>query len=151
MPIFKAMTDLTEKTLKSIGMNVDYVATDFGSLNQRIQKKDRAAQGGWHAFNTWTAGADCVTPATYRALFATGDRAWFGWPDSAAARQATDDWYDAPDASGEKRAMEALNRASMENVSFVPTGFFKACQAWRAGVTGVPVSPYITFWNVRKG
>jgi peptide/nickel transport system substrate-binding protein len=150
VPIFKAMADLTDQALKRVGMNVDYVATDFGSLNQRIQKKDPAAQGGWHLFNTWTAGADCVTPATYRALFATGDRAWFGWPDSALVRQAAEDWYDAPDPAAEKRAFAALNRASMENVSFVPTGFFKAYQAWRADVSGIPVSPYITFWNVTK-
>jgi len=150
VPIFKAMADLTEKALKSIGMNVDYVATDFGTLNQRIQKKEPASQGGWHVFNTWTAGADCVTPATYRALFATGARAWFGWPDSAAVRDATEQWYDAPDSAGEKRAMELINSASMANVSFVPTGFFKAYQAWRAQVTGIPISPYITFWGVDK-
>ena len=150
IPIFKAMGDLTAETLKQIGMNVDYVATDFGTLNQRITNKGPAAQGGWHIFNTWTAGADCVTPASYRALLANGDRAWFGWPDSAAVRQATEDWYNATDESGGKAAMAALNVAAMDDVTYVPTGFFQAYQAWRSNIANVPHSPYITFWDVVK-
>ena len=150
VPIFKAMGDMTADTLKRIGMNVDYVATDFGTLNARTPNKGPAAQGGWHIFNTWTAGADCVTPASYRALLANGDRAWFGWPNSPEVQAATEAWYNATDEAGEKQAMVALNKAAMENVTYIPTGFFQAYQAWRSNLSGVPLSPYITFWDVQK-
>ena len=51
---------------------------------------------------------------------------------------------------GVAAAMAALNRASMENVTFVPTGFFLGYQAWRKGVGGVVKAPFPQFWGVQK-
>ena len=38
-------------------------------------------------FHTWHAGADCVNPAAYIAIRATGEKAWFGWPERARGRE----------------------------------------------------------------
>ena len=80
--ITKAQGDVTADLLKRIGMNVDYQALDWGTVGQRRAKKEPPSQGGWHIFHTWHAGADCVNPAPYIALDASGDTAWFGWPKS---------------------------------------------------------------------
>ncbi|WP_375461493.1 ABC transporter substrate-binding protein, partial [uncultured Enterovirga sp.] len=61
-PITKAQGDITADLLKQIGMNVDFVATDWGTTGQRRAVKTPPAQGGWNMFHTWHAGADCINP-----------------------------------------------------------------------------------------
>ena len=78
---------MTADLLKRIGMNVDFVATDWGTAGAAPRHaRTPLGQGGWGMFHTWHAGADCVNPARYIAIRATGDSAWFGWPKSAAVR-----------------------------------------------------------------
>ncbi|HKM65459.1 MAG TPA: ABC transporter substrate-binding protein [Acidisphaera sp.] len=148
--ITKAEGDVTADALKRIGMNVDYVALDWGTVGQRRAKKDPPDKGGWNIFHTWHAGADCVNPAPYTALDASGDTAWFGWPKSDAVQAAIHEWYDAAPGDAEKAAIEKVNRASFENVTYVPTGFFLGYQAWRKEVSGVVKAPFPVFWGVTK-
>ena len=72
-PITKAFGDVTADLLKKLGMNVDFVATDWGTVGARRAQKTPPAQGGWHMFHTWHAGADCINPAAYNALRASYD------------------------------------------------------------------------------
>ena len=148
--ITKAQGDVTADLLKRIGMNVQYAALDWGTVGQRRAKREPPAEGGWHIFHTWHAGADCVNPATYIALDASGDTAWFGWPKSDLVQEKIAAWYDAADLAAEKVAIEELNKAAMDHVVYVPTGFFKGYQAWRKNVSGVVKAPFPVFWDVTK-
>jgi len=148
--ITKAQGDVTADLLGKIGMKVDYQALDWGTVGARRAKKDPPSQGGWNIFHTWHAGADCINPAPYTALDAGGDKAWFGWPKSEAVQSAIATWYDAPDQAAEKAAMAAVDVASMENVTYIPTGFFLMYQAWRKNVSGVVKAPFPVFWGVQK-
>ena len=62
-PITKAQGDATADLLKQLGMNVDFVATDWGTTGTRRAMKNPPDQGGWSMFHTWHAGADCINPA----------------------------------------------------------------------------------------
>lgn len=148
--ITKAQGDVTADLLGKIGMKVDYQALDWGTVGARRAKKDPPSAGGWNIFHTWHAGADCINPAPYTALDAGGDKAWFGWPSSDKVQAGIAAWYDAPDAAAEKAAMADINRASMDNVTYIPTGFFLQYTAWRKNVTGVVKSPFPVFWGVQK-
>jgi peptide/nickel transport system substrate-binding protein len=148
--ITKAQGDVTADLLGRIGMNVDYVATDWGTVGARRAKKDPPEKGGWNIFHSWHAGADCVNPAPYTALATTGAKAWFGWPDNPKITELIGTWYAAPDLAAEKQAMDAINAASMEFVTYVPTGFFLAYQAWRKNIGGVTKAPFPVFWDVTK-
>jgi peptide/nickel transport system substrate-binding protein len=148
--ITKAEGDITNDLLKKIGMDVDYQALDWGTVGARRAKKDPPANGGWNIFHTWHAGADCVNPAPYTALDAGGDKAWFGWPNSPEIEAHIAEWYDAPDAAAEKRAMDAINEASFDYVTYAPTGFFLQYQAWRKNLSGVVKAPFPVFWGVQK-
>jgi peptide/nickel transport system substrate-binding protein len=46
--------------------------------------------------------------------------------------------------------MGELNRAALDNVVYVPSGFFLGYQAWRRNVTGIVKGPLPFFWNVAK-
>ena len=81
-PITKAQGDVTAELLKRIGMNVDFVATDWGTDRPAPRAEDRRpARAAGRMFHTWHAGADCINPAVYIAIRANGDSAWFGWPN----------------------------------------------------------------------
>jgi peptide/nickel transport system substrate-binding protein len=148
--ITKAEGDVAADALKKVGFNVDYQALDWGTVGVRRAKKDAPDQGGWNIFFTWHAGADCINPAPYTALDASGATAWFGWPQSNAVQDGIAAWYAAPDEAAEKAAMAKTNAAAFEDVTYIPTGFFLGYQAWRKNVTGVVKAPFPVFWGVQK-
>lgn len=150
MAATKSMGDVTAELLKSIGMNVDFVATDWGTVGARRAQKTPPGQGGWSMFHTWHAGADCINPASYTAIRANGDKAWFGWPDVPAVETEVANWFSAKDAAEEKAAIDRLNKAAVENVVYVPTGFYLGYQAWRKNVSGVTSGPIPFAWGVSK-
>ncbi len=146
----KAMGEVTADLLKKLGMTVDFVATDWGTVGQRRASKAAPGQGGWGMFHTWHAGADCATPVGNIAIRASGDKAWFGWPDNPAIETELAKWYDAKSIDEEKAIISRVNKMSMEHVTWIPTGFYYAYQAWRKNVTGVTGGPLPWFWNVKK-
>jgi len=149
-PVTKAQGDVAHQLLKRIGMNVDFVATDWGTTGQRRALKSPPAQGGWNIFFSWHAGADCINPAAYTAIRANGDGAWFGWPNIPAVEQQVANWFEAKNLDEEKAAMRALNKAALDNVVYVPPGFFLTYTAWRSNVSGITKGPLPFFWNVAK-
>jgi peptide/nickel transport system substrate-binding protein len=149
-PITKAQGDVTADLLKRLGMNVDFAAIDWGTVGARRAQKSPPGQGGWQMFHTWHAGADCISPAPYNAIRASGDQAWFGWPDSPQVEAEVASWFEAKNLEEEKAAMARLNKAALDFVVYAPTGFFLSYQAWRKNVTGVVKGPLPFFWGVAK-
>jgi peptide/nickel transport system substrate-binding protein len=150
VPITKAQGDVTADLLKRIGMNVQYQALDWGTVGQRRASKEPTDKGGWNIFHTWHAGADCVNPAPYTAIDASGDTAWYGWPKSDLVQAKIAEWYEAPDLEAEKKVIAELNKAAMDDVVYIPTGFFQFKQAWRSNLSGIVKAPFPVFWDVTK-
>jgi peptide/nickel transport system substrate-binding protein len=146
----KAMGEITADLLKKIGMTVDFVATDWGTVGQRRASKSPPGQGGWGMFHTWHAGADCVNPASHIAVRASGDKAWFGWPDSPEVEKEVAAWYEAKSFAEEQATIARLNKAAMDHVVFIPTGFYYGFQAWRSNLDGIANGPLPWFWGVKK-
>ncbi len=149
-PITKALGDVTADLLKKLGMNVDFVATDWGTTGQRRAMKNPPGQGGWSMFHTWHAGADAINPILYNAVRANGDGAWFGWPDVPAVEAEVPNWLAASSLAEERAAIDRLNAAAVENVVYCPTGFFLTYQAWRRNVSGIVKGPIPFAWGVSK-
>ena len=148
--ITKAQGEVTADLLKRLGMNVDFVATDWGTVGQRRAVKTPPGKGGWQMFHTWHAGADCISPAPYIAIRATGDKAWFGWPKDDKTEAEITAWFDAKTPADEKTAIDRVNKAALDAAIYAPTGFFLAYQAWRKNVSGVVKGPLPFFWGVSK-
>jgi peptide/nickel transport system substrate-binding protein len=149
-PFLKAMGEVTVDLLKRMGMKVDLVATDWGTVVARRAVKAPPGQGGWHMFHSWHTGPVCINPAANFPIRATGDGAWFGWPKSEAIEAEVASWFDAKTLEEEKAAVRRLNKAAFDHVVYAPTGFFMIYQAWRKNVTGVVKGPLPFFWGVRK-
>ncbi|UFN47431.1 ABC transporter substrate-binding protein [Roseomonas sp. OT10] len=146
----RAASDVSAELFRQLGFNVELVATDFATIQVRRGNKGPVSQGGWSAFSATHSGIDCINPAAYFGLRANGDRAWFGWPDSARVEEDIRDWFDAPDLEAEKAIAQRINAHAMEDVVFVPTGLFLNKHAWRNGMDGIVSAPMPVFWDVRK-
>ena len=149
-PITKAQGEITADILKKIGMNVDFVATDWGTVGQRRASKNEPGKGGWSMFHSWHSGADCATIAGNVGVRANGEKAWFGWPTNAEVEKGVDAWFAASTLDAEKAAMAGINKAAMEDVVYIPTGFFYLYQAWRKNLTGITSGPLPWFTGVKK-
>jgi peptide/nickel transport system substrate-binding protein len=130
-------------------MNVDFVATDWGTVVARRAQKSPPGQGGWNMFHTSTAGADNTAPTNIQ-MRANGEGALFGWPNSPQVEAEVSAWFDAKTLDEEKAVARRLNRAALDHVVYAPLGFFLQYQAWRKNVTGIVQGPLPFFWGVSK-
>jgi peptide/nickel transport system substrate-binding protein len=101
-------------------------------------------------FHTWHAGSDCASPVGNIAIRTNGDKAWFGWPDNPSIEKDIAAWYDAKTLEEEKAIIARVNKAGMEHVTYIPTGFYYAYQGWRTNLQGVTNGPLPWFWGVKK-
>ncbi len=148
-PVLKAMADVTADMLKQAGMNVDYVATDWGSVVTRRAKKDPVEQGGWSAFCTAWAGTDHLNPAGHLSLRTNGEAAWFGWPTDAKIEQLRDEWFTAPDVPAQQKICADIQREAFVDVPYIPMGQYLQPTAYRSNLEGV-LPGFALFWNVRR-
>ncbi len=148
-PVLKAMADVTADMLARAGMNVDYVATDWGSVIARRAKKDPPTQGGWNIFCTAWAGTDHLNPAGHLSIRANGDAAWPGWPTDPKLEALRDAWFEAPDVPAQAKICADMQRQAFESVPYIPMGQYVQPTAYRSNLEGV-LQGFALFWNVKK-
>ena len=151
-PILKALGDVGADMLTKMGMNVDYIVTDWGSMLQRRGKKDPVEQGGWNLFVTGWAGTDHLNPAGHIALRGNGDAAsaWPGWCVSPELERLRTAWFEAPDLASQQKICADMQAQALIDVPYMPLGQYQQPTAYRSDITGV-LNGFATFWNVRRG
>ncbi|MGH7155641.1 MAG: ABC transporter substrate-binding protein, partial [Acetobacteraceae bacterium] len=148
---FKALGDVMADTMKRVGLNVDYIATDWGTMLQRRTKKDPVDQGGWSCFITGWAGMDHLNPAGHIAIRGNGNSpsAWPGWCVSPRLEELRNAWFDAPNPAAQKAICDDIQRQCMVDVPYWPLGQYTQMTACRTSLTGI-LNGFATFWNVRR-
>ena len=149
IPANAAHGEIGNDLLRRLGMNVDYVVSDWGTLVQRRAKKEPPSQGGWNMFHTNWPGTDMIYPVSMQVLRANGDKAWFGWPDLPQLQKLVELWTDAPDLVTQQRIAAEIQKEALEQVPFLPLGQFFGKTAHRREIEGL-VKGVIAFWNVRR-
>ncbi len=140
---------VTADMLKQIGMNVELVETDWGTVIQRRSSREAVEKGGWSAFHTYGPASAYNSPATSGIIRGQGAAGWFGWWDSPKAEGMVQDWLDAPDPARQKMIAQELARYAMDEVPFVPVGQWFGKTAYRKSITGVMQGAAPYSWNVR--
>ena len=140
---------VTADTMKKIGMNVELVETDWGTVIQRRASRETVDKGGWSAFHTYGPASAYINPATSGIIRGQGGAGWFGWWESGKAEQLVQDWLDAPDPARQKVLAQELATLAMDELPFIPVGQWFGKTAYRKSITGVMqgAAPYP--WNVR--
>ncbi len=137
--------------LKSIGVNVDLQAMDFGAMSSRRVNRAEPALGGWHIGLTYWPGGNVSDPVGNVPMQANCDDAWPGWPCNAE-HQAMIDAYPFVTGGAERQALaDKIQTSAYELVPYVPIGQWFAPVAYSSrvsGVLGVPGSTVL--WNVEK-
>jgi peptide/nickel transport system substrate-binding protein len=147
----KATADVWADLLKRVGINVDYVATDWGQMLTRRNNKGPVDQGGWSCFTTGWSGSSVDTPAGHPPLRGNGDQkaAWPGWYVSPEMERMRGAWFEAPDLAAQQKICADMQRLAFQEVPFWPLGQSLAPTAYRKTLTGV-VDGFAVFWNVRR-
>jgi ABC-type transport system substrate-binding protein len=147
--VLAALGEVSRDLFVRLGINVDYVVSDWGTLVQRRAKKDPPAKGGRNFFHTTWNGLDGINPGIMQFLRANGEGAWFGWPTVPALEAARLAWFDAPELADQRVIANTIQRAVFEEAPYLPSGQYFS-SAWRRGLTGVIPDIY-AFWGIRPG
>ena len=148
-PQMHAMAAVTESIFKLLGLNVQLMAVDWGTLLTRRSVTKPASEGGWNAFNTRIAGLGGANPTSVQ-LRGNGPKAWFGWPDVPDLERLREAWFRAPTLAEQQAIAREMQRAAFDAVPYVPLGQWSQPTAFRADLTGFVKASTHVFWGVRR-
>jgi peptide/nickel transport system substrate-binding protein len=149
-PLIGPHGQLTADVLKRIGMNVDLMESDWGTVVQRRASREPVEKGGWSIFHTYGSAMSYINPAVSSLVKGTGPTGWFGWYTSPEMEQMIETWLDAPDEAAQKRIADAVNKKAQDEVATVPLGQFFIRTAYRSNLTGFVKGSMPYPWGVRR-
>jgi len=149
-PTIGPFGQITADLLKRLGMNVELVETDWGSVVQRRASKEPPERGGWSIFHTWWPSVSIINPAVNATLRGQGDRGWFGWYRNDRVESLAAEWLQAAAEAEQKRLADQIQQESFEKAPILPLGQFFIRTAYRSELSGLVkgTSPY--HWNIRR-
>ena len=135
--------------LSKIGLNVDYISTDWGTVVQRMQRKQSIAEGGWSIFGLMWGGYDWYSPAADVMLRGNGPNAWAGWPTLPKMELLRDQWLLAPDMPTQKALASDIQLQAFTDVPCLPLGLYYQPVAYRNDLTDM-MKGLILFTGIRR-
>ncbi|MBK5925886.1 ABC transporter substrate-binding protein [Rhodobaculum claviforme] len=148
VPVAHGQALVTAQALREIGMNVRLAAMDWATMTSRRASREAPENGGWNIFPTWWLAVDQLNPITNISVAASGDTAWFGWPENARIEELRDAFARETDPAAQFAIVEELQAELYDFVPYIPTGQYYQPTAYRANVSGVLVAPVPFFWNI---
>jgi peptide/nickel transport system substrate-binding protein len=148
-PAINAMSEVTGDLFRRLGMNLDYVATDWGSALRRQANREPPERGGYSAFCTYTAGVNQFNPAAHNFIRGSGLTATFGWSTSPRLEALRNEWLQSSNDETRRRIGREMQRQAFIDVPYVPLGQFYQPTAYRDGLSGV-LKGLALFWNVKR-
>ncbi len=145
-----AVATMTRELFVQVGLNVEFVTTDWGTVVARRASQEPVEKGGWSTFCTSALGYQLANPVANNMIRGAGRNGWFGWPDSPTLRGLRDAWLDAPDLDRQRAIAIDIQRTVFEEVPYIPTGQWFTPSAWRNTVSGIVSGSSPVFWNLQK-
>jgi peptide/nickel transport system substrate-binding protein len=148
-PIINALCLVGADLFKKVGLNVDYVSSDWGTVVQRRGSKAPPDKGGWSIFFTYWAGFDTLSPGVNQTIRGNGGNGWFGWAESERLEAKRTEWFDATDLAAQQAAAREQQAIAFEEAPTLPLGQAFSTTAYRSNIVDVPKGPPF-FWNARR-
>jgi peptide/nickel transport system substrate-binding protein len=149
VPRITAICEVGADLLTKIGLNVDYVSTDWGTVVQRMTRRQPIAEGGWSIFGSMWGGLDLDNPAGNMVLRGNGKDAWMGWPTAPKLEAIRDQWLHATDLPAQKSLAAAMQLQAFDDAPAMPLGLYYQPVAYRNDLTGM-MKGLILFTGVRR-
>ena len=150
LPAANAMSELAADAFRKAGVNLDYVALDWGAALARLSSHNPVSQGGWSVTCNYTAGFLTMDPTAHGFLRGAGATTVFGWPTSPELESLRLAWMDATATPEQRRIAEQMQLQALQDVPYVPLGGFTLASAYRQDLTGMLKAPVPLFYNVRR-
>jgi peptide/nickel transport system substrate-binding protein len=134
---------------RRLDLNMEEASSDWATVLRRRTSQEPLERGGWSVFLTTTPAIDLADPAVHVAIRGNGRAAYPGWPTSPRLEQLRDAWFDAPDDTVRKAICADIQRTVMEEVPYIPLGFYLQRMAIRRSLTGHVVG-FPVFWGIHR-
>jgi peptide/nickel transport system substrate-binding protein len=149
VPRINAIAEVGADMLRKIGMNMDEVATDWGTTVQRSVSRQPLDKGGWSVFAAFTGGYDMSSPATAQLLRGNGPRAYNGWPELPRLEALRDTWLAAEDQATQLAIARQIQAQALLDVPYLPVGLYLQPTSYRADLTDMRQG-LVQFTGVRR-
>nr|WP_294508283.1 ABC transporter substrate-binding protein [uncultured Rhodopila sp.] len=148
-PYRKAMGEVGVDAMRRGGLNVDYIAVDWGTAVTRRENKGPLDKGGWSGLFTTLSGLDLQTPSGH-AFRTSGETGWFGWASSPRIEALRGEWLDATDLAAQRRIAREIQLQWWIDVPHIPIGPWFQPAAWQDSIGGM-LDGFPVFWGLRRG
>ena len=143
--------DITYDLLQNkLGINMEMVATDWGSVVQRRASKEPPDKGGWSVFHTWFSGGFVLNPVVSAPFRGAGDKGWFGWYANQKVEDLTKAWLKAPDMDTRKKIAAEIQDENFKQVPTITLGQFQIPMAYRTSLKDIVPCSSPLFWGVKR-
>ncbi|MBS0639648.1 MAG: ABC transporter substrate-binding protein [Acetobacteraceae bacterium] len=149
-PTIGPLGEVTHDILTKIGMNVEFVSTDWGTVTQRRASREPVEKGGWSVVHTWYPSNIGATPVEQFFIRGLGPSGWFGWYGDAETERLVQEWLVAQDAATAQSAADAVQARAFDQVPIVPLGQFQIRTARRKNIQGQIEGFGAYMWNIRR-
>lgn len=151
-PVFNNAAQLLAATLQKIGVNAELAPSDWAGVVARRRNRGPVESGGWSIFITSDVDYAQGDPITAIAPNASGDKAWWGWPNSDEFEALRVKWADVENLDERKALAREMQRVWWDFVGDIRLGQFVSPIARRNSLTGLIGSMgLIPLWNMQKG
>ena len=147
---YDAASHVVLDAFRRVGLNIDDVTTDWGTVVQRRANREPLDRGGWSLFPHGLPAAEYRDPIFASTLRGNGLGGFFGWPTDAVAEELRDRWIDSTDAAEQKRLDGEIQARAFQTVPFIPLGQYFPPAAWRSTLTAPQKGVVPVFWGVAK-
>jgi len=149
LPSLNAFSEIAADMFRRVGVNLDYQASDWGSVAPRLANKDGLDKGGWSVWCNNIPGIIAVTPATQSYTRGIGRAGTFGWPESARLEELRSQFLDAPTVDEQRRITREVQLQAFQDVPYVPLGAYNQPFAYRRTLSGM-LNSFPVFYNIEK-
>jgi len=137
VPRINAIAEVGADMLRKLGMNVDVIATDWGTTVQRSVSRQPPEKGGWHMFAAFSGGYDMSTPGSHQLMRGNGEGAYNGWPNLPKLEALRDEWLFTEDTAAQRALARRMQEQALVDVPYLPLGSYFQPVAYQANLTGV--------------
>ena len=135
---------------RRVGLNIDDVSTDWGTVVQRRASREPLEKGGWSLFPHGLPAAEYRDPIFASTVRGNGQAGFFGWPTDPVGEALRDQWIDSTDAAEQQRLDREIQAQAFRQVPFIPLGQYFPPAAWRTTLTAPQKGVVPVFWGVSK-
>jgi peptide/nickel transport system substrate-binding protein len=148
-PTIAPLGHITYELLKSLGMNVELVDTDWGSTLARVQNRGPIDKGGWNIYHTWWGGLSIMIPPINSTIRGLGSSGWTGWYESPEIEALNDRWLASEKEEDRSSIVQEMQAIAFRDSPSIPLGQFFIDTAYSNTIGGL-LGPRPVPWNIRR-